>query len=52
VRDVLFVAVGGIGGALARYGIGLAATRFLGKGFPWGTLAVNVGGCFIMGIVM
>jgi CrcB protein len=56
VRDVLFnvlfVAVGGSLGALARYGTGLAANHFLGKGFPWGTLLVNVAGCFLMGIVM
>jgi CrcB protein len=52
VRDILFVAVGGSLGALARYATGLAAAKFLGKSFPWGTLAVNVSGCFIMGIVM
>jgi len=52
VRDVLFVAVGGSLGALSRYGAGLAAAKFFGKGFPWGTLLVNVGGCFIMGIVL
>ena len=50
--DVLFVAVGGSLGALARYGTGLATAHWLGKGFPWGTLLVNVVGCFIMGIVM
>jgi fluoride ion exporter CrcB/FEX len=52
VRDILLVAVGGSAGALARYGIGVAAARLLGKEFPWGTLLVNVGGCFVMGIVM
>ena len=52
MRDVLFVAVGGSLGALSRYGAGLAAAKFFGKGFPWGTLLVNVGGCFIMGIVL
>jgi CrcB protein len=51
VRDIVLVAIGGSVGALARYGTGLAAARLLGKGFPWGTLAVNVAGCFIMGIV-
>ena len=52
VRDILLVAVGGSAGALARYGIGVVAARLLGKGFPWGTLLVNVAGCFVMGIVM
>jgi CrcB protein len=52
VRDMLLVAVGGSLGALARYATGLAAAKLLGKGFPWGTFAVNVTGCFIMGIVL
>jgi fluoride exporter len=52
VRDILLVAVGGSAGALARYGVGLAAARLLGKAFPWGTLIVNVVGCFVMGIAM
>jgi fluoride exporter len=52
VRDLLLVAAGGSLGAVVRYGTGLAAARLLGKGFPWGTLAVNIAGCFAMGIVM
>jgi CrcB protein len=52
VPDIIFVAIGGSAGALARYGVGLAAARLLGRGFPWGTLVVNVFGCFVMGIVM
>ena len=52
MRDLLLVAVGGSIGAVARYGTGLAAAKLLGKGFPWGTLVVNVAGCFAMGIVM
>jgi len=52
MREVLFVAAGGSLGAMARYGVGLAAARLLGKGFPWGTLAVNIAGCFLMGLVM
>jgi CrcB protein len=52
VANIFFVAIGGVAGALARYGVGLAAARLLGRGFPWGTLVVNVVGCFIMGIVM
>ena len=52
MRDVLLVAVGGSLGAVMRYGVGLAAERLLGRAFPWGTLAVNVAGCFVMGMVM
>jgi CrcB protein len=48
----MLVAVGGSLGALSRYAVGLAAARIAGSGFPWGTLAVNVIGCFLMGIVM
>jgi CrcB protein len=52
MRDVLLVAVGGSLGAVTRYLTGLAAARWLGTGFPWGTLAVNVAGCFAMGLVI
>jgi len=52
MREVMLVAVGGSLGALARYGTGLAVGHLLSKGFPWGTLVVNVVGCFVMGLVM
>jgi fluoride exporter len=52
IRHSLLVGVGGMLGALTRYGVGLAAGRLIGKGFPWGTLIVNVVGCFAMGMVV
>src|SRR5262245_24455008 len=52
LREILFVGFGGALGALSRYGVGLVAARAFGKGFPWGTLIVNVVGCFAMGIVL
>jgi CrcB protein len=52
VNNLILVAIGGSLGAVARYGTGLWAAKVLGKGFPWGTLIVNVVGCFIMGIVV
>jgi CrcB protein len=52
MRELLYVAAGGALGSLCRYGVGLLAARLLGKGFPWGTLAVNVAGCFVMGVVL
>ena len=30
----------------------MASAKILGRGFAWGTLAVNVAGCLVMGIVM
>ena len=45
---VVFVGAG-LGGAL-RHGVNLAAARLVGTGFPFGTLAVNVTGAFIMGV--
>ena len=39
----------GIGGAL-RHGVNVAAARFIGLGFPMGTLIVNVAGSLLMGL--
>ncbi|MGE3173021.1 MAG: CrcB family protein [Planctomycetota bacterium] len=49
-RIVLAVAVGGALGALLRLGLGTAARAALGDGFPYGTFAVNVLGCFLFGL--
>jgi len=46
------VALGGALGASARYLTGVAATRLMGHGFPWGTLTVNVAGSFLMGVLI
>lgn len=51
LRDIFLVFLGGGLGALTRYGIGLGMTAALGKSFPWGTLAANIVGCFLAGIV-
>jgi CrcB protein len=40
----------GLGGAL-RHGMNLAAARWFGLGFPFGTLIVNVLGSFLMGFL-
>lgn len=41
---------GGIGAAL-RHGVNLAALRWFGFSFPWGTLFVNVTGSIVMGLL-
>ena len=47
----LLVFVGGGLGAMARHGINRSALALLGPGFPWWTLAVNVGGSFLIGLL-
>lgn len=46
---LLLVMLGGSLGALCRYGIALFAARWIGSGFPWGTLVANLSGCFLIG---
>lgn len=47
----LLVMLGGSLGAASRYGIGLVTAKLLGTNFPWGTLTVNLSGCFIVGLL-
>lgn len=52
MMKILLVALGGSLGATARYvASNWLANRF-GSDFPYGTLAVNVVGCFIIGFFM
>lgn len=48
---IFLIGLAGALGTLARYGIGLWAGRTLGAGFPYGTLIVNVTGCFLIALV-
>ena len=52
IYTLLQVALGGAVGASGRYLTGVAAIRLIGPGFPWGTLAVNVIGSFLMGALV
>lgn len=47
----VWVAIGGALGSAARYACSLAAARWVGAGFPWGTLFVNVAGSFAIGVL-
>ena len=49
----LLVGLGGAIGAMARYGVGLAAMRLApGATWPWATLTVNVVGGLLMGLLV
>lgn len=49
IRELILVAVGGALGAVARHLATITWTAMLGDRFPWGTLFVNVLGCFLLG---
>ena len=48
----LWICLGGAAGTGARYLVTLWALRIAGLGFPWGTLAVNLVGSFLLGVIM
>lgn len=48
---VLLVALGAAVGAPTRYLVDRAFRARFGSGFPWGTAAVNVVGCLLLGLV-
>ena len=49
--QTLLVFLGGGIGAAARHGVNIAAARWLGTAFPWGTLTVNIVGSLAMGLL-
>jgi CrcB protein len=48
MQRLLLICFAGAAGAAARYLIGLYALRRFGDGFPYGTIAVNLAGCFLI----
>ena len=49
--QILAISGGGALGALGRFWMSQGVYRLLGRDFPWGTLAVNVLGSFLMGLL-
>jgi len=52
VTRTLLVALGGLLGSVARYWLAGVVQRLNGSEFPLGTLAVNILGSFVVGLVM
>ena len=50
LKSILMVGAGSFLGGAARYAISLAM-KTLSKGFPWATLAANLIGCLLIGIL-
>ncbi|MEX2191439.1 MAG: fluoride efflux transporter CrcB [Bacteroidota bacterium] len=52
MKSYLIVFLGGGAGAALRYWLSGAVYRYLPADFPYGTLVVNLSGCFLIGILM
>lgn len=50
VQLLAAVAIGGSLGSVARYLVAIGAGRLVGTEFPWGTLAINIVGSFLIGV--
>lgn len=55
MTKIAFIAIGGAAGAVSRYGMaGFVQTLLRGRiseAFPWGTLLINISGCFLIGLL-
>jgi CrcB protein len=52
MTTALLIAAGGALGTLLRYGVGVGLAPWLGSGFPYGTLAVNLLGSLLLVTLM
>ncbi|MBF0379137.1 MAG: fluoride efflux transporter CrcB [Desulfamplus sp.] len=50
VYKFLLVFVGGAFGSTCRYAVTLLSIKLLGINFPYGTMFVNLAGCFLIGV--
>ncbi|MGH8474798.1 MAG: fluoride efflux transporter FluC, partial [Methylococcales bacterium] len=48
MNQLLSIAIGGAVGSLLRFFVSTGVYTWLGRGFPYGTLAVNVIGSFLI----
>jgi fluoride exporter len=51
VERLIWIALAGAAGTLARFGLSEWVKQYLGIAFPWGTFAVNMIGSFLFGVV-
>ena len=51
MTQILAIAAGGSIGAVMRYLVSTGVCNYLGRGFPYGTLVVNVLGSLLMGLL-
>lgn len=52
LRELLLVGLGGMLGAVSRYGIGLGMLKLFHEEMPLGTLLANTLGCLLIGVLI
>lgn len=52
IKSILLVGTGGFAGSALRYMISRFMTTVWPSAFPFGTFAVNMSGCFLIGIIL
>lgn len=51
LKSILLVGIGSFFGGALRYAVSVLMNGLCGHGFPWGTLLVNLVGCFAFGVI-
>ena len=51
VKTLFFIGAGSFAGGVARYLLSRLVQSHAASGFAWGTLAVNVAGCLVVGVL-
>ena len=51
LKSLLIVGVGSFIGGVLRYAVSVFMKNLCSQGFPWGTLLVNLVGCFAFGVI-
>ena len=51
MKELLLVCMGSFFGGGTRYLVAKLFQSFVGNGYPWGTMTVNVLGCFLIGLL-
>ena len=51
MNQLIVIAIGGACGAMMRFLVSTGLYQWLGRGFPYGTLFVNIGGSFLIGLL-
>lgn len=52
MKDLLAIMLGGGIGSVCRYLVSTALNRHFGSSFAWGTMAVNLLGCLLIGFLV